>query len=461
MIHEPLPTAFIERMRRLLGEGYDALGRALGEVPPVSLRLNSAKPTADGDAPAGEAVPWCPSGRYLATRPAFTFDPRLHAGAYYVQEAASMFLEQAVRRYVTSPVMALDLCAAPGGKSTHLLSVLPAGSLLVSNETIRSRYRILCENLAKWGATNSVVTCADPKDFGRMAHSFDLIVADLPCSGEGMFRKAPTARAEWSPEAVRLCAARQRRIVHDVWPALRPGGLLVYCTCTFNTEENEENLRYLADTLGAEVLPVDVPEAWGVSGAMVGSLPVSRFFPYRTRGEGFCLAVLRKSDEGGVRFALRRARRRLTAAPVPERMRDWIASAGDYAFEMFGGTGVRDVPLAFCETVTAIGEQVHVLAAGVAVGEVKGKDAVPSAALALSTALHREAFPTVDLSLEEALRYLRREALVLAPDVPRGFVLVAYRGFPLGFVKQLGARANNLFPDEWRIRAKLKMGSEK
>ena len=145
-----------------------------------------------------------------------------------------MFLEQAVRRYVTSPVMALDLCAAPGGKSTHLLSVLPAGSLLVSNETIRSRYRILCENLAKWGATNSVVTCADPKDFGRMAHSFDLIVADLPCSGEGMFRKAPTARAEWSPEAVRFCAARQRRIVHDVWPALRPGGLLVYCTCTFN-----------------------------------------------------------------------------------------------------------------------------------------------------------------------------------------------------------------------------------
>lgn len=454
MTQVPLPTAFVERMRRLLGDDYDAFELALQETPSVSLRLNPLKPivfAGDEIAAADEIVPWCALGRYLRERPAFTFDPLLHAGTYYVQEAASMFVEQVVRRYVASKVVALDLCAAPGGKSTHLLSVLPEGSLLVSNETIRSRSRILGENIAKWGATNCVVTCADPKEFGQMTHGFDLIVADLPCSGEGMFRKAPAARAEWSVDNVRLCAARQRRIVHDVWHALRPGGLFVYCTCTFNTEENEENLRYLADTFGAEVLPVDVPETWGISAAMGGELPVSRFFPHRARGEGFCLAVLRKRDDEA-RAVRKKSRRRPTNMTTPEEMKEWIVSAEEYVFEAAKGGGVRAVPKAFHETVTALEEHVQVLAAGVSVGEVKGKDVVPSAALALSAALRREAFKKVELSLDEALRYLRRETLTLQVDVPRGFVLATYRNVPLGFLKHLGTRANNLFPDEWRIR---------
>ena len=204
MSQDPLPEVFVERMHRLLGGDYDVFEQALQGTPTVSLRVNPRKPAESEDVLVSDGVPWCATGRYLAERPAFTFDPLLHAGAYYVQEAASMFLEQAVSRYVTEPVVALDLCAAPGGKSTHLLGVLPEGSLLVSNETICSRSRVLVENVAKWGAPSAVVTSADPKDFGRLAHRFDLIVADLPCSGEGMFRKAPTARAEWSPEAVRF-----------------------------------------------------------------------------------------------------------------------------------------------------------------------------------------------------------------------------------------------------------------
>lgn len=455
MSQDALPKAFVERMRRLLGDDYDAFEQALQGTPTVSLRVNPRKPAESEDVLVSDGVPWCATGRYLAERPAFTFDPLLHAGAYYVQEAASMFLEQAVSRYVTEPVVALDLCAAPGGKSTHLLSVLPEGSLLVSNETIRSRSRVLVENVAKWGAPSAVVTSADPKDFGRLAHRFDLIVADLPCSGEGMFRKAPTARAEWSPEAVRLCAARQRRIVHDVWPALRPGGLFIYSTCTFSTEENEENLRALADTFGAEVLPVDTPEAWAIGGALTGTLPISRFWPHRTRGEGFVLAVIRKPDDEPLRSVRRRTARRQQPAPVPEEMKRWLVAPEDYAFGRTADGSVRAVPRAFVDVVEGLEAELQVLSAGVLLGEVKGRDAVPSAALALSTELRREAFVTVDLPRPEALRYLRREAISLPGDVPRGFVLATYRGLPLGFMKQLGPRANNLFPDEWRIRKAL------
>jgi len=328
MSQESLPNVFEGRMRRLLGDDYEAFERALEGAPTVSLRVNPRKAADGREIPVEDRVPWCETGRYLTERPAFTFDPLLHAGAYYVQEAASMFLERAVGRYVTKPVVALDLCAAPGGKSTHLISTLPEGSLLVSNETIRSRSRVLAENMAKWGAPSVVVTQADAKDFGRLTHRFDLIVADMPCSGEGMFRKTPSARAEWSLEAVRLCAARQRRIVHDVWPALRPGGLFIYSTCTFNTEENEDNLRAFADTFGAEVLPVDAPEAWAVGGALTGTLPICRFWPHRTRGEGFTLAVIRKPDDGPLRATRLRPTRRQPAAAVPEGMKRGLSAPG-------------------------------------------------------------------------------------------------------------------------------------
>ena len=455
MSQESLPNVFEGRMRQLLGDDYEAFERALEGVPTVSLRVNPRKAADGRDLPAGDRVPWCETGRYLTERPAFTFDPLLHAGAYYVQEAASMFLERAVGFYVTRPVVALDLCAAPGGKSTHLISTLPEGSLLVSNETIRSRSRVLAENMAKWGASSVVVTQADAKGFGRLTHRFDLIVADMPCSGEGMFRKTLSARAEWSLEAVRLCAARQRRIVHDVWPALRPGGLFIYSTCTFNTEENEDNLHAFADAFGAEVLPVDTPEAWAVGGALTGTQPICRFWPHRTRGEGFTLAVIRKPDDGPLRTTRLRPTRRQPAAAVPEEMKRWLAAPEDYALERTADGRVRALPRAFRDLVTELEAHVYVLTAGVSLGEVKGRDAVPSAALALSSALRPEAFATVDLPRLEALRYLRHEALSLPADVPRGYVLAAYGGLPLGFMKQLGPRANNLFPDEWRIRKEL------
>jgi 16S rRNA C967 or C1407 C5-methylase (RsmB/RsmF family) len=290
-----LPDDFIIRTKRWLGEEYARLEKALQEdETPVSIRFNPAKQTTSEF--KCEKIKWCETGYYLSERPSFTFDPLFHAGCYYVQEASSMFLEQVVKQYITTPVVCLDLCAAPGGKSTHLSSLLPEKSLLVSNEVIHSRANILKENLIKWGAPHTVVTCNDPKEIGRLTHLFDVIVADLPCSGEGMFRKDQHSRNEWSVANVRLCAARQRRIIHDVWDSLKPGGLLVYSTCTFNREENEDNIRYLIKTLSAEVLPVSIEKDWDICHAIDASFPFYRFYPHKIMGEGFCLAVLRKPD---------------------------------------------------------------------------------------------------------------------------------------------------------------------
>lgn len=230
-----LPISFIESTRALMGdEEYQELSVALEQEPPASVRLNSKFPGLAACSSISGRIPWAAEGYYLNQRLTFTFDPLFHAGCYYVQEASSMFVEQVLRRYVTTPVKMLDLCAAPGGKSTHARSVLPEGSLLVANEVIRNRSQILAENLTKWGYADVVVTNNDPSDFSRIGSFFDVILTDVPCSGEGMFRKDPGAIEEWSPENVEICWQRQRRIITDIWPCLKPGGILIYSTCTYN-----------------------------------------------------------------------------------------------------------------------------------------------------------------------------------------------------------------------------------
>lgn len=443
------PSEFRERTQQLLGNDYAMLEEALQKEPPVSIRLNRSKPFA-ANTIDGKEVPWCQSGYYLPERPSFTFDPLFHAGTYYVQEAASMFIEQAVRQHLSSPVVALDLCAAPGGKSTHLLDLLPSGSLLVSNEVIRSRCKILTENIIKWGAPHCAVTNNDPKDFGSLTHLFDWIITDMPCSGEGMFRKDPASRTAWSLSNVRLCAARQRRIIHDVWDALKPGGLLIYSTCTFNTEENEENIRYITDTFGAEAIRLEISETWGICGAFHDTLPVYRFFPHRTKGEGFCMAVLRKPDET-TRTVTRKNKSKHIEQSFPMQAKKWLTIPEAYRFEK-NDSLIRALPAAHQDTLQLLSEHLHVVSAGIPLGETKGKDLLPSAALALSTVLRPEAFPHFDMSHQEAIRYLQNETLTLPSDAPRGFVLVTYRNIPLGFVKNLGTRANNLYPKAWKIR---------
>ena len=466
-----LPIDFIARARALLGESeYERLEAALRTEAPVSLRLNPLKGI---PAPVeGEPVPWCASGYYLPGRPAFTFDPFLHAGAYYVQEASSMFLEQAIKTYVRKPVRCLDLCAAPGGKSTHLAALLPAGSLLVSNEVIRSRANILAENIAKWGSPDCVVLNNDPAELGdALPHLFDVIVADVPCSGEGMFRKDAASAGEWSVENVRLCAARQRRIMHDIWEALCPGGILVYSTCTYNTEEDEENIHYIVEELGAEALPIPTRDDWQVTGALRHNHPVYRFLPHKTRGEGFFLAVLRKAEGERREIRLRQKGKKgkatsgRTSAREPKNIGrelknlapdpHTLLQPGDYAPLQMGDGSLRVIPSAHAETIGILLEAgLRPLLAGICLGEEKGKDFVPAQELALSASLRPDAFPSVELEWADAIRFLRREALAALPTgLEKGYVLARYRGLPLGFLKHLGNRANNLYPQEWRIRS--------
>jgi 16S rRNA C967 or C1407 C5-methylase (RsmB/RsmF family)/NOL1/NOP2/fmu family ribosome biogenesis protein len=451
-----LPIDFITRTRALLGDEFDKLEKALLADVPVSIRINRKKGTLPPTSDSGSAVVWSETGYYLPERLSFTFDPLFHAGAYYVQEASSMFLEQAIRNHVTTPVKCLDLCAAPGGKSTHLLSLLPEGSLLVSNEVIRNRSHILAENIAKWGNPNSIVLNNDPEEIGQLTHLFDVIVTDVPCSGEGMFRKDTDSTGEWSIANVELCAARQRRIIHDIWNALKPGGLLIYSTCTYNTEENEENIHYIIEELGAEALPISVQEEWQITGALKYAHPVYRFFPHKTKGEGFFLAVLRKAEgeieEIRIKSKNKNKKEKGKSAPtIPHIAKEFVREAfvnGLYS----DGNFVTMQPETVREVFPLLQERFHILSAGINVGEIKGKDLIPAQELALSTAFNPDAFPFVELTWEEAIKFLKKEVLLLPEGTEKWYVVMRYNGFPLGFVKNLGNRANNLYPQEWRIR---------
>jgi len=358
----------------------------------------------------GDAVPWCQGGFYLPQRPNFTMDPLLHAGCYYVQEAASMFLDEVLRQHLTGcdeqtpqsniPRMALDLCAAPGGKSTLLRSVLPTDCLLYSNEPIRQRANILAENIQKWGAPNHIVTNNYPKDYKKSKLQFDVIVCDVPCSGEGMFRKDEATIREWSPQQVEKCRQLQRDIVSDAWSCLQAGGLFIYSTCTFNTKENEENIRWICSEYNAEVLTVVTPSEWNITGSLLADFhePVYRFIPGISRGEGLFMAVLRKAGSPN------------------------SAKAQKDVFSNHGKQKTNN--------------------------KAKGQSPLDI----LYEGGNRTSLPQVALTYPQAMAYLRHEALVLSDDTPRGIVEVTFQGHPLGEVKNIGSRANNLYPKEWKIK---------
>lgn len=450
-----LPDSFVNDIRLLLGEEASKVLNAIEMDPVVSIRLNPSKAV---PCTLDDAVPWATNAFYLKQRQAFTFDPLFHAGCYYVQEASSMFVEQAVCQHITGPVNALDLCAAPGGKSTLLRSILPSGSLLVSNELIPSRAQILAENMMKWGYSDHLVTCNPPADFARMEGFFDLLLTDVPCSGEGMFRKDPIAVEEWSEQNIGKCVQRGRNILRDIWPALKPGGILIYSTCTFNTHEDEEQVRWICDELGAEPLSVSIKEEWDITGDLSSfnnnkdkiRLPVYRFLPGRTRGEGFFLAVLRKNETAICTPTKNKGRSRSKTASIPTDCKAWIQNPDEYDWQMDGNTIIA-IPHAFEEQISLLRQNLRILHTGITVADIKGRDLIPQQSLAHSIDIQRSAFPTVELCWSDALTYLRGETIVLPSDTPRGKVLLSYDNVPIGFAKNIGNRANNLYPQEWRI----------
>lgn len=443
-----LPVEFIESIRQQLGNEAELMLRALETEPVTSIRLNTKLDVLTFDCDTDE-VPWHIDGYYLSERPQFTLDPLFHAGCYYVQEASSMFLQQVLEQYVDPSSLVLDLCAAPGGKSTLISEYLGHDGLLLSNEVVRQRVFVLSENIQKWGNGNTVVTHNSAAEYGeKCRHLFDCLVVDAPCSGEGMFRKDEQARSEWSLKAVKQCAERQRSILMDVWDALKPGGVLIYSTCTFNAEENEKNVEWIAESLGAEVLPIDYDPSWGIVEGSMGY----HFYPHKTKGEGFYICALRKNEDEAlnpVKIKVKEAK----AMPHPEYlpvMRSWLQHPDDWAIR-YADRFATAYPLKYKEIIDWFSTQLTCISTGFGLGEERGKGIAPQHSLSMLKDLRKEAFPNIALTREQALAYLRTEALNLS-DVPLGLVLVTYEGVPLGFAKNVGNHQNNLYPNEWRIR---------
>ena len=457
-----IPDSFIKQMQSMLGDAEAReLLNAIDTPSPTSIRLNPKKwKKTDAEEwlhqMGAQPVPWCRDSFYLENRPSFTADPRFHAGAYYVQEASSMFVDHIIRQVIPSdvPVCALDLCAAPGGKSTLLLSAMPEGSVLIANEIIRQRCHILAENLTKWGNPNIIVTNNDSADFQALQQCFDLILCDVPCSGEGMFRKDPRSIDEWSLQNVEMCSQRQQTIVSNIWPCLKPGGILIYSTCTYNTQENEENVDWLIRRTGAEPIAVSTSPEWKIKGNLLkdSNFPCYHFMPHRTCGEGFFVAVLRKGEEPVVRKATKPEKRSSKAkASQPLKgllhLEDFFIeqSAKDNVFYAF--------PLVHATLLSQARRHLNIVHYGISMAVHKGKDTLqPLQSLAMSNELDTSIFTIASLTKDAALDYLSCRSLTLPNETPRGYVLVCYDHHPLGFVKNIGSRANNLYPDEWRIR---------
>lgn len=446
-----LPPAFIEKMNRILGDESEAFFEALNSTSPATIRINPVKNVTPLPFATmiDRQVPWCTEAYYLKERPVYTLDPYLHGGVYYVQEASSMFLQTVLRQIAEDkPLRVLDLCAAPGGKSTLLTANLPDNSLLVANEVIRSRASILKENIIKWGYDNIVVTNSDPSRFSGMKGAFDIILVDAPCSGEGMFRKDDKAIEEWSENNLHLCEERQKRIIADIWDALAPEGYLVYSTCTYNPGENKEMLSWILDKFDAESIAIQhaYPEITNTS-----TLPHGyHFYPHKSVGEGLFMGVVRKKD--GQSFTLKKEKRGAsnTSPKLPADILPLLPDTTNYT-SYVAGTTLGIMPARHAEFIQYLESKAGVIYKGCEIGEpVKGVTR-PAHALALFHKLQKQNVIHQELDLETALQYLRKEDIRF--DTPRGaWVLVSYQGIALGWVKEAGNRLNNYYPKEWRIK---------
>ncbi len=459
-------SSFIEQITELMGASEaKALLEALASEAPSSIRFNQEK-SGQADQSTSfpyldKVVPWCPWAYYLTERPLFTADPLFHLGYYYVQEASSMLLYQ-IREFLQEdkPMVALDLCAAPGGKSTLLQDILPKGSLLVSNEVVPNRANILVENMQKWGSPMSIVTSSMPDKWSKVKEAFDLILVDAPCSGEGMFRKEAIARQEWQADSPLICAERQRGILSDIYESLNRGGLLVYSTCTFNKQENEDIVAYIMDTFDVESLAIDdLPQ--GVVLSPYSPYPCYRMMPHKLEGEGLFMAVFRKkgsdskvaSSRQKLQSKKKKRQSKQHSQAIPSELKSYISNADSYQWCL----EKDDVVYAYDKLLYVYlnilrNHKIAVLSAGIPIAQIKGKSLIPHSALALSTELSREHFDAVELSLEQAICYLGRQNIDLSPELSKGIKLLTYQGQAMGFAKHLGNRTNNLYPNEWRIR---------
>lgn len=428
-----------------------------------SLNAGLGLPTPDSRLPGLARVPWSTNGYYLSKRPSFTFDPLFHAGCYYVQEASSMFLEEAFKQTVdiTADIRVLDLCAAPGGKSTLLQSIISSDSLLVSNEVIKSRAGILEENITKWGGANVIVTNNDPADFTRIGNFFDAVVIDAPCSGSGLFRRDPEAIAEWSEQNVQLCSQRQQRIIADVWPALKKNGILIYSTCSYSELEDEDILDWMIKEFALESLALQVKPEWNIIETISTKHCAYgyRFWPDKVKGEGFFIACLRKTDgEENSEKHFRKTRIESLNKLEEAIVRPWLKKEVDIQLFKLGDSILalpKGLELAIQEIIAA---SLYMRLAGVRIGKIAGKDFIPDHAVAVSDLVSSE-LVAVSLNHEQAIQYLRKEEVPLTElrltegkeKLLPGWALVQFEEVNIGWIKILQNRINNYYPKDWRV----------
>lgn len=451
-----LPEGFLRRIKLQKYVDSELLTRSLDEPSPVSIRLNRMKWQKQPE--RSEKVPWASDAYYLNARPSFTLDPLFHAGSYYPQEASSMFLEQFIQRYAGSAdkIKVLDLCGAPGGKSTHLATLLGTNGFLVSNEVIVQRANVLSETLTKWGTGNFIVTQNDPADFRELPGYFDVIVVDAPCSGEGMFR-TEIARTEWSEANAAHCSERQKRILQDIWPALKENGLLIYSTCTFNPSENEENVSWLVTNNNAVTAEVDISSFSGIEEIDYQGIKGYGFHPGKIRGEGFFIAaVIKKETTGFMKQASLKGDNSRPGKHETDALKKYFDIDDRRLLKW------NDLLLSLpCDTddYRMLKQRLRIVKHGTRLASLMKNNLVPEHDVALSHLIKPGSFPLTELGYDDAVAFLRRD--IMKPDVKeKGWNIVTYGNVPLGWIKNIGARINNYYPVEWRIRMQKSTASD-
>lgn len=448
--------AFKSQMLEELGTvDYQLFEESLEQESISSIRLNREKLLSSPF--ASKSIPWSQEGFWLEKRPQFTLDPLFHAGGYYVQEASSMFIQHILESLSIPKGLYLDLAAAPGGKSTLLSSYLGNEGVLVANEVIQSRTQILKENLIKWGLGNSIVTNNDPAHFESLEGLFDLVLIDAPCSGEGMFRKDPTARKEWSPDHVKLCSSRQQRILDQAGALVKGGGYLLYSTCTFNKEENEEMIRFLTSEFAYEPVRVSLEPSWNIEESTLsteeGDFYGYRFYPHRVQGEGFFVSVLKRPEDA---YSNEPKKPKDFKHPflkeIAERESNQLAE--ELGFENKTFYQLNDSFFCFPEIWKThfdyISQNLNIRYFGTEIGKKQGKNWIPSHDWAVSI-LPKPSYPQLELTKEQALNFFRKKDLELEYE-SEGWILLTYQLLPIGWIKNLGNRINNYYPKDWRIR---------
>lgn len=433
-----LPLEFIKRIENQLGNvESQAFFDSLNYTAPVSIRLNKQK---FKNSLNFEKVSWSDFGYYLPSRPLFVSDPLWHAGAYYVQEASSMAIEQAflnIKNTNNSNLKILDLCASPGGKSTHLLNLMNENDVLISNEVIQSRVGVLQENIRKCGYSNVIITNQDSNQFKNMQAYFDLVLVDAPCSGEGLFRKDKNAIEHWTPENLTTCELRQKRILSDVIHCVKTGGFILYSTCTFNPNENEEQLNFLIKN-GFE------PVNFTINGK---SHFFHSFMPHLNKGEGFFVGLLQKTEKTEI-IETKTKNKYL----IEKITNDYLNNQNKMLFVKWANNliGLSENVL---DTLNSL--PFKPVSFGVECAVIKGALELPSEYLVFSNDFNQLLLPNIELDLKEALSYISCQSLPIKTEL-KGYITLSYKGYIIGLGKSIGNRINNLFPNPWKLKREIK-----